>query len=282
MPKINRRTRAPRRRRCDGPALAGIPPGVGRRRDRDGRRRQRLSQNGSPPCSWATGSTRTTGGRRGRAGHGAEQEPRAAGSRSKTKLNVVSGLFNKHATGVGIHPGQTGNILSGAALQKGAVLQGGHQHGPGTRRPAGRRDPRSPASSWAANSRSRAITRPNFSMAYSSHISWQRRGLAGADGGLSVARLRQPLRQPGEPAHPEHPRPRQGARRRPEPPGEPRRPGEARRVPHQRPRGGNPGRAHPRDEGQRPTTGPATAGVPPRRCPAPTTACPRTSASTCG
>ena len=35
----------------------------------------------------------------------------------KTKLNVVSGLFNKHATGVGIHPGQTGNILSGAALQ---------------------------------------------------------------------------------------------------------------------------------------------------------------------
>ena len=34
----------------------------------------------------------------------------------RTKLNVISGLFNKHATGVGIHPGQTGNILSGAAL----------------------------------------------------------------------------------------------------------------------------------------------------------------------
>src|SRR5688572_16203947 len=32
----------------------------------------------------------------------------------KAKLNVVSGLFNKNATGVGIHPGQTGNILSGA------------------------------------------------------------------------------------------------------------------------------------------------------------------------
>ncbi|MBC8112890.1 MAG: DUF1552 domain-containing protein, partial [Candidatus Saccharimonas sp.] len=43
----------------------------------------------------------------------------------KTKLNVISGLFNRHATGVGIHPGQTGNILSGAALQKGAVLKGG-------------------------------------------------------------------------------------------------------------------------------------------------------------
>src|SRR3982750_1021100 len=30
----------------------------------------------------------------------------------KSKLNVVSGLFNKNATHVGIHPGQTGNILS--------------------------------------------------------------------------------------------------------------------------------------------------------------------------
>src|SRR4051794_32182526 len=43
----------------------------------------------------------------------------------KHKLNVVSGLFNKNATGVGIHPGQTGNILSGVSLQKGAVLRGG-------------------------------------------------------------------------------------------------------------------------------------------------------------
>src|SRR3954451_24538137 len=43
----------------------------------------------------------------------------------KAKINVVNGLFNKHATGVGIHPGQTGNILSGAALQKGAELKGG-------------------------------------------------------------------------------------------------------------------------------------------------------------
>src|SRR3954451_9750908 len=41
----------------------------------------------------------------------------------RSRLNVVSGLFNKAATGVGIHPGQTGNILSGAALQKGAVLR---------------------------------------------------------------------------------------------------------------------------------------------------------------
>src|SRR5262245_2727660 len=43
----------------------------------------------------------------------------------KKKLNVISGLFNKAATGVGIHPGQTGNLLSGARLQKGAELKGG-------------------------------------------------------------------------------------------------------------------------------------------------------------
>src|ERR1051325_865060 len=43
----------------------------------------------------------------------------------KTKMNVVSGLFNKSATGVGIHPGQTGNLLSGMPLMKGAVLHGG-------------------------------------------------------------------------------------------------------------------------------------------------------------
>src|SRR4051794_4140574 len=28
----------------------------------------------------------------------------------KSKLNVIDGLFNKNATGVGIHPGMTGNI----------------------------------------------------------------------------------------------------------------------------------------------------------------------------
>ena len=90
----------------------------------------------------------------------------------KTKLNVISGLFNKAATGVGIHPGQTGNILSGAALQKGAELKGGVS-----------------LDQVLANSIGQATVQPslvlgceqpitgyhetNFSMAYSSHISWQ-------------------------------------------------------------------------------------------------------------
>src|SRR5262245_64573114 len=43
----------------------------------------------------------------------------------KTRLNVINGVFNKPSTGVGIHPGMTGNILSGMPLTRGAVLHGG-------------------------------------------------------------------------------------------------------------------------------------------------------------
>ena len=43
----------------------------------------------------------------------------------KSKINVINGLFNQPAVGIGIHPGQTGNILSGMPLMKGAVLRGG-------------------------------------------------------------------------------------------------------------------------------------------------------------
>lgn len=90
----------------------------------------------------------------------------------KTKLNVISGLFNKHATGVGIHPGQTGNILSGAALQKGAVLKGGisvdqvlaNRFGEETTMPSLVLGCEQPITGYHET---------NFSMAYSSHISWQ-------------------------------------------------------------------------------------------------------------
>src|SRR4051794_34886274 len=43
----------------------------------------------------------------------------------KTKLNVINGLYNKPAVGMGIHPGQTGNILSGVPIQKGAIVKAG-------------------------------------------------------------------------------------------------------------------------------------------------------------
>ncbi|MDB5346596.1 MAG: hypothetical protein JWP89_4973 [Schlesneria sp.] len=90
----------------------------------------------------------------------------------KTKLNVINGLFNKHATGVGIHPGQTGNILSGAALQKGAVLKGGisidqviaNNSAEQTSLPSLVLGCEQPITGYHES---------NFSMAYSSHISWQ-------------------------------------------------------------------------------------------------------------
>jgi hypothetical protein len=90
----------------------------------------------------------------------------------RPRLNVITGLFNKAATGVGIHPGQTGNILSGASLQKGAVLRGGismdqvlaAQFGEETAQPSLVLGCEQPITGYHET---------NFSMAYSSHISWQ-------------------------------------------------------------------------------------------------------------
>lgn len=90
----------------------------------------------------------------------------------RPKLNVITGLFNKNATGVGIHPGQTGNILSGAALQKGAVLRGGvsvdqmlaAHFEDATAQPSLVLGCEQPITGYHET---------NFSMAYSSHISWQ-------------------------------------------------------------------------------------------------------------
>src|SRR4051812_17974245 len=43
----------------------------------------------------------------------------------KHKINVVHGLFNKMSTGLGIPPPQTGSLLTGATLMKGAVVRSG-------------------------------------------------------------------------------------------------------------------------------------------------------------
>lgn len=90
----------------------------------------------------------------------------------KEKVNVISGLFNRTAVGVGIHPGQTGNILSGAALQKGAELRGGisvdqvlaNAFAEQTSQPSLVLGCEQPITGYHET---------NFSMAYSSHISWQ-------------------------------------------------------------------------------------------------------------
>lgn len=90
----------------------------------------------------------------------------------RSKLNVISGLFNKQATGVGIHPGQTGNILSGAALQKGAVLRGGVSVDQVLAAHFEEQTPQ-PSLVLGCEQPITGYHETNFSMAYSSHISWQ-------------------------------------------------------------------------------------------------------------
>jgi len=90
----------------------------------------------------------------------------------KQKTNFISGLFNKNSTGVGIHPGQTGNILSGASLQRGSVLKGGITMDQVLAEHVGQQTVQSslvlgceqPVTGWHET---------NFSMVYSSHISWR-------------------------------------------------------------------------------------------------------------
>src|SRR6266581_4452966 len=95
-------------------------------------------------------------------------EPLAA---LRPRLNVISGLFNKHATGVGIHPGQTGNILSGAALQKGAVLRGGVSVDQVLAAHCAE-ETAQPSLVLGCEQPITGYHETNFSMAYSSHISW--------------------------------------------------------------------------------------------------------------
>ncbi|MEJ7636652.1 MAG: DUF1552 domain-containing protein [Singulisphaera sp.] len=90
----------------------------------------------------------------------------------KSKIIVVNGVFNKHATGVGIHPGQTGNILSGAALQKGSELKGGISVDQMLARHLGE-DTVQPSMVLGCEQPITGYHETNFSMAYSSHISWQ-------------------------------------------------------------------------------------------------------------
>ena len=90
----------------------------------------------------------------------------------KTKLNFITGLFNKNATGVGIHPGQTGNILSGASLQKGAVLKGNISMDQVLANHLGQETVQ-PSMVLGCEQPITGYHESNFSMAYSSHISWQ-------------------------------------------------------------------------------------------------------------
>jgi Protein of unknown function (DUF1552) len=89
----------------------------------------------------------------------------------KKKINVINGLYNQPSVGVGIHPGQTGNILSGVPLQRGAVLKGGVSMDQLLAQNIGQ-DTMQPSMVLGCEQPNTGYHETNFSMAYSSHISW--------------------------------------------------------------------------------------------------------------
>jgi len=90
----------------------------------------------------------------------------------KRKINVINGLFNQPAVGQGIHPGQTGNLLSGSSLQRGATVKAGTTMDQVL---AGRlgEETALPSLVLACEQPMTGYHETNFSMAYSAHISWQ-------------------------------------------------------------------------------------------------------------
>ena len=90
----------------------------------------------------------------------------------KHKINVIDGLFNKAATGHGIHPPQTGSLLSGAEIQKGAVIRSGISVDQMIANAVGQDTPQS-SIVLACEQPMSGYHETNYSMAYSSHISWQ-------------------------------------------------------------------------------------------------------------
>ena len=90
----------------------------------------------------------------------------------KHKINVIDGLFNKAATGHGIHPPQTGSLLSGADIQKGAIIRSGISVDQMIANVVGQDTPQS-SIVLACEQPMSGYHETNYSMAYSSHISWQ-------------------------------------------------------------------------------------------------------------
>jgi hypothetical protein len=104
----------------------------------------------------------------------------------KKKINVIDGLFVKSLTGQGIHPAQTGSLLSGASIQRGPVLRsgvtvdqvGGHaaaEPGAGVR------------AAVDGVPRDELLDGLQFALVVAEP------GFAGADGGVSFAGVRQPV-----------------------------------------------------------------------------------------
>jgi hypothetical protein len=90
----------------------------------------------------------------------------------KSKINVIHGLFNKGATGLGIHPPQTGSLLTGATLTKGPILRSGISVDQMIARHVGQ-ETLQPSLVLACEQPITGFHETNYLLAYSSHLSWQ-------------------------------------------------------------------------------------------------------------
>jgi hypothetical protein len=90
----------------------------------------------------------------------------------KAKINVIDGLFNKYAIGNGIHPGMTGNLLTGVPLKRGAIIHSGVSMDQVIANHIGQETAQS-SLVLACEEPMTGYHETNFSNAYGSHISWQ-------------------------------------------------------------------------------------------------------------
>ena len=90
----------------------------------------------------------------------------------KHKVNIIHGLFHKRAMGNGIHPAQTGCLLSGSLIQKGATVRAGITIDQILANRTGQ-DTALPSIVLACEEPMTGFHETNYSLAYSSHLSWQ-------------------------------------------------------------------------------------------------------------
>ena len=90
----------------------------------------------------------------------------------KQKINVIDGLQVKALTNQGIHPAQTGSLLSGVQITKGALIHSGISVDQMIANHVGQDTPQS-SIVLACEQPMTGYHETNFSLAYSSHLSWQ-------------------------------------------------------------------------------------------------------------
>lgn len=90
----------------------------------------------------------------------------------KHKINVIHGLFHQRAVGKGIHPAQTGSLLNGSVIQKGSIVKAGITFDQMLANRVGQDTPL-PSITLACEQPLTGFHETNYSLAYSSHLSWQ-------------------------------------------------------------------------------------------------------------